>query len=51
MQQTKAYLFFDSKSKKTKKPPPQHTSHSRSLSSKSDLIKNSARNKLISQKV
>jgi hypothetical protein len=51
MNQTKTFLFFDSKSKKQKKPAyqPQST-HSRSLSSKSDLTKNSARNKISSQK-
>jgi|JI10StandDraft_1071094.scaffolds.fasta_scaffold628728_1 hypothetical protein len=51
MNLTKTYLFFDSKSKKQKKPT-QTTgiNHSRSLSAKSDLTKNSARNKLIPQK-
>lgn len=51
MNSTKTYLFFDSKSKKQKKPTqPTAANHSRSLSAKSDLTKNSARNKLASQK-
>lgn len=51
MNMTKTYLFFDSKSKKPKKT--QQTignTHSRSLSAKSDLTKNSARTKTIIQK-
>lgn len=51
MNPTKTYLFFDSKSKKTKKPTqPTAANHSRSLSAKSDLNKNSARNKQTYQK-
>lgn len=50
MQPTKSYLFFDHKNKKTKKQPNQPTSHhSRSLSAKSELTKNSARNKITIQ--
>lgn len=51
MNPTKTYLFFASKQKKHKKPTqPTAAGHSRSLSAKSDLTKNSARNKLTSQK-
>ncbi len=47
MNLTKTYLFFDSKSKKMKKTgQPGVGQHSRSLSAKSDLTKNSARNKI-----
>lgn len=51
MNPTKTYVFFDSKSKKMKKPTqPIAANHSRSLSAKSDLTKNSARNKVGQQK-
>lgn len=51
MNPTKTYVFFDSKSKKGKKTTQQTlANHSRSLSAKSDLTKNSARNKLTIQK-
>lgn len=52
MNQTKKFVFFDSKTKKAKKPTYlAQSNHSRSLSSKSDLTKNSARNKISSQKL
>lgn len=51
MNPTKTYVFFDSKSKKPKKPTQQTAAnHSRSLSAKSDLVKNSARGKLVQPK-
>jgi hypothetical protein len=51
MNRSKGYLFFDSKAKKNKKMQVVAPQHSRSLSSKSEIAKNSARAKISSHKL